>query len=139
MPVSLSATSAPSTVQNQHTRELIIHNEDVPLVEFVYLVFTRMPDESDRWRLRSLLLYLCYVFRALIISPVCRFCTSALGFVLFQICSIYRTFYLTTFAAKGCHATNWGQECYIYCYTCRQCMFEDRSAFKNRFYNNKGS
>ena len=27
----------------------------------MYLVFTRMPGESDRRRLRSLLLYLCYV------------------------------------------------------------------------------
>ena len=32
----------------------------------MYLVFTRMPGESYRKRLRSLLLYLCYVFRALI-------------------------------------------------------------------------
>ena len=45
--------------------------EKVPLVEFMYLVFTRMPGESYRRRLRSLLLYLCYVFRALIISLVC--------------------------------------------------------------------
>ena len=34
----------------------------VPLVEFMYLVFTGMPGESYRRRLRSLLLYLCYVF-----------------------------------------------------------------------------
>ena len=39
--------------------------EDVPLVEFVYLEFTCMPGESYRRRLRSLLLYLCYVFRVL--------------------------------------------------------------------------
>ena len=44
---------------------------DVPLVEFLYLVFTRMPGESYRRRLRSLLFCLCYVFRALITSPVC--------------------------------------------------------------------
>ena len=36
--------------------------EDVPLVEFMYLVFTRMLGESYRRRLRSLLLYLCDVF-----------------------------------------------------------------------------
>ena len=36
--------------------------EDVPLVEFMYLVFTRMPGKSYRRRLRPLLLYLCYVF-----------------------------------------------------------------------------
>ena len=47
--------------------------EAVPLVEFRYLVFTRMPGERYRWRLRSLLLYLCYVFRALINSVVCWF------------------------------------------------------------------
>ena len=45
--------------------------QDVSLVEFVYLVFTRMPGEGYRWRLRSLLLYLYYVFRALITSLVC--------------------------------------------------------------------
>ena len=33
-----------------------------PLVEFIYLVFTNMPDESYRRRLKSLLLHLCYVF-----------------------------------------------------------------------------
>ena len=45
-------------------------NEDVPLVGFMYLIFTRMPVESYRRRLGSLLLYLCYVFRALINSLV---------------------------------------------------------------------
>ena len=40
-------------------------------MEFMYLVFTRMPGES-------------YVFRALINSLVCWFCTSALGLFLFQ-------------------------------------------------------
>ena len=34
----------------------------------MYPVFTRMPDESYRRLLRSLLLYLCYVFRSLINS-----------------------------------------------------------------------
>ena len=48
-----------------------ILSEDVPLVKFVYLVFTRMPGESYRRRLGSLLLYLRYVFRALINSFVC--------------------------------------------------------------------
>ena len=54
-------------------------------MKFMYLAFTRMPGESYRRRLGSLLLYLCYVFRALINSLVCWFCTSALGLVLFQI------------------------------------------------------
>ena len=39
--------------------------EDALLVEFMYLVFTRIRGESYRRLLRSLLLYLCYVFRAL--------------------------------------------------------------------------
>ena len=37
-----------------------LSTEYVPLVEFMSLVFTRMPGESYRMRLRSLLLYLCY-------------------------------------------------------------------------------
>ena len=47
--------------------------EGVSLVEFMYLhvVFTRMPGESYCGRLRSLLLYVCYVFRTLINSLVC--------------------------------------------------------------------
>ena len=45
----------------------------VPLAEFMYLVFTRMQGESYRRRLRSLLLYWHYVFRALINSLVCCF------------------------------------------------------------------
>ena len=47
--------------------------EDVPLVEFMYLVFTHTPGESYRRRHRSLLLCLCDVFRALINSLVCWF------------------------------------------------------------------
>ena len=39
-----------------------ISRTDVRLVEFVYLVFARMPGESYRRRLRSLLLWLCDVF-----------------------------------------------------------------------------
>ena len=53
--------------------------EDVPLVEFMYLVFTRSPGESYRWRLRSLLLYLCYIFRALIDSLVSCFTKPVLS------------------------------------------------------------
>ena len=45
--------------------------EDVPLVEFMYFIFTRMPGDSYCRRLRSLLLYLRYVFRPLINSLVC--------------------------------------------------------------------
>ena len=38
--------------------------EDVPLVEFMYLELTRMPGVTHHRRLRSLLLYLCYVSSA---------------------------------------------------------------------------
>ena len=38
----------------------------------MYLVFTRMPGESYRKRLRSLL-YSCYAFRAIIVVVVDRF------------------------------------------------------------------
>ena len=41
------------------------------LVEFMYLVFTRMPGESYRKQLRSLLLCLCDFVLALINSLVC--------------------------------------------------------------------
>ena len=39
------------------------YNMDVPLVEFIYLVFTCMPGESYHRQLRSLLLCLCDIFR----------------------------------------------------------------------------
>ena len=38
-------------------------SKDVPLVEFMYLVSTCMPGESYHRRLRSLVLYLHYVFQ----------------------------------------------------------------------------
>ena len=47
----------------------------VPLMEFIDLVFTRMPSESCSRRLRDLLLFLRYVFRALINSLVVWFST----------------------------------------------------------------
>ena len=48
--------------------------EDVPVMEFMYLVLTRMPGESCcRWH-RSLWPWLCDVFWALINSLVCWFC-----------------------------------------------------------------
>ena len=62
-----SAVWANHAVSNVPLMHLL---EDVPLVEFIYLVFTRMPGESYHRRLRSSLLYLCYVFRALISSFV---------------------------------------------------------------------
>ena len=40
--------------------------EDVRMVEFMYLEPTRTPGKSYRRGLRSLLLYLCDVFQALI-------------------------------------------------------------------------
>ena len=46
-------------------KTLDLEKKDVPLV------FTRVPGESNRRRLNSLLLYLCYVFRARVNSLVC--------------------------------------------------------------------
>ena len=57
-------------------------HKDVPLVQFMYLVFTRMPGECHRMRLSSLLLYWCYVFRVLINSlGVCWQCMNSFPFV----------------------------------------------------------
>jgi len=48
----------------------LIFTEDVPLAEFMYLVFTHMPSESYcRW-LRSLLLYLLHILKANL-TPLC--------------------------------------------------------------------
>ena len=59
--------------------------EAVSLVEFTYLVFTRMLGENYRRRLRSLLLCVCGVFRALINSLVGCFSCSLLFEHLNQI------------------------------------------------------
>ena len=71
--------------------------EDLPLVEFMYSVFTRMPGESYRRRLRSLLVYLYYVLRALINSLVCwlRSCFSLWTFlcVCFICCDHHTHFW----------------------------------------------
>ena len=57
--------------ENSCTQFFFFLNEDILLVEFVYLVFTHVPGKSYRRWLRSLLLYLCYVFQALINSLAC--------------------------------------------------------------------
>ena len=80
--------------------------KDVPLVEFMYLVFTSMPGESYHRQFRSSLLHLCYVFRALINSLVCWLCTSALGFILFQIYNthnFYVCLYVTVINSLSSH------------------------------------
>ena len=58
IPVTKSTNKGVNTI----TLDLVlIHicDEDVPLVEFMYLAFKHMPDESYYRRLRSLLLCLC--------------------------------------------------------------------------------
>ena len=70
-------------------------------MEFMYLVFTRMPCESYRRRLiRSLLLYLCYVFWALINSLVCWFSSPCLSKVL-AACTSWTAWFLTSFIHAG--------------------------------------
>ena len=67
-----------------HLRMYLWTSEDVPLVEVRYLVFTHMPGTSYYRQLGSLL-YVRYIFRALINSLVCWFCTSTLGLIWFQM------------------------------------------------------
>ena len=60
----------PKLMSEQTTSKKKSDEKDVPVVQFMYLVFTRMPGESYRRPLRS---WLCLrdVFRALINSLVC--------------------------------------------------------------------
>ena len=60
-------------ISSTHRPVRVSHEQQT--VMWMYLVFTRMPGESYRRWLRSLLLYLCDVFRALINSLVCWFWT----------------------------------------------------------------
>ena len=68
----------------------LVFTKDVPLADFMYTAFTCMPGESYHRRLRSLLLCLCGIFRALINSLVCWFCMRTLDLVPFQIAVIYQ-------------------------------------------------
>ena len=61
----------------------MLMTEDVPVVELMYLVFTRMPGESYRRPLGSFLLCLCDVFRALINSLVCLLLLTC--FIMFNV------------------------------------------------------
>ena len=55
----------------------------------MYLVFTRMPGESNRRRLRSLVLRLCDVFRALINSLVLFVCLTCFERLLTPLCCLF--------------------------------------------------
>ena len=69
-PALLAENAAPALLAEDTAPALLAEEaapEDVPLVEFMYLD-TLLPDESYRKRLRYSLLYLRYVFRALINS-----------------------------------------------------------------------
>ena len=77
------------------------------------LLFTRMPGESYRRRLRSLLLCLCDVFRALIISLVRWLCTSLLGLVLLQMLT------LTPSLSHPVKFPVW----MMYGHACKKCIF----------------
>ena len=80
-------------VDSVDSRTVIQFSEDVLLVEFMYLVFTRMPGESYRRGLGFLLLCFCDVFRALINSIVliCRQSTQ-FGGIAFGTCKLLRFF-----------------------------------------------
>ena len=67
--VQQQGSESPTVTLTWHSCKCKVRkDEDVLLAEFMYLVFTRMPGESYRRRLRSLSLCLCCVFRALINS-----------------------------------------------------------------------
>ena len=72
------------------------------MVTLTRIVFTRMPGESYRRRLESLLLCLCDVFPAVTNSLECWFCTGTLGLNLFQI--VARLVLLLSFV---CWAVQW--------------------------------
>ena len=87
-------------------------------MEFTYLVFTRLPGENYRRQLRSLLLYLCYVFRALINSLVrwtiligcylCLFKRYLYGFH-FHCTGIY--FVYGNYVVLCCSCRIWRRQC----------------------------
>ena len=60
-------------INSRYIYSLNAQSEDVPLMEFMYLVVTCMPGESYR-RLLGSLLCLRYIFQVLINSLVCWFC-----------------------------------------------------------------
>ena len=64
--VTLTWHGCKCKVHKYHQRYILCTDtkvfEDKPLVEFMYLVFTRMPGESYCWQLRSLLLRLLRCF-----------------------------------------------------------------------------
>ena len=66
--MSLVFTHMPDESNSTNTRYINSTRGCVPLVEFMDLLFTCMPGQSYRRQLRSLLLYLCYVFQ---LNPLC--------------------------------------------------------------------
>ena len=81
-----------------------IGTTNVPLVEFMYLVFTCVPGESYHMHLGSLLLCLCDIFQALTNSHVSWFCTSTLGLVLFHtVTSSWNAYTVTGQLTRGHH------------------------------------
>ena len=74
-----------------------------PVVEFMYFVFTRMPGESYRSRLRSLLSCLCDVFRAFVLCQhmVLFIQHSAISTTQAELAIFY--FFLVVFLEKEFH------------------------------------
>ena len=90
-PCFFSSKTKYSTRRGFLNRELSICTTavTVPLLEPMYLVFTRMPGERYRKRLRSLL-YLCYVFWARINSLECRLKKLFYFLFIFQKTNVFR-------------------------------------------------
>ena len=78
---------------------------NVPLVELIYLVFTRMPGESYCRRLRSLVLCLGDVFQALINFHACDFPSVCICVCL---CMCVHVFVCTKFGSERVFLSDWG-------------------------------
>ena len=74
--VTLTWRASKYKVHKFHQSYIHFGSVHVLLVDSMYLVFTRMPGLSYHRRLRSLLLCLCDVFRALLSFLVCWHCIS---------------------------------------------------------------
>ena len=101
-------------------------NYNVPLVEFVYLVFTRMTGYSYRRRLGSLL-RLCDVLRALITSLVCWlslwweptcciFILVVVYFLLFTSCWCKAATFISIIFPRICKTWGWHSD---HVYVCK--------------------
>ena len=84
-------------MHNQQSGDVI--SDNVPLLQYMYLVFTRMPDESYRRRLRSWL-YVCNVFGALLF-PATALSERSILFAESRVTVSFAVVGLTNWALRG--------------------------------------